>query len=86
MFSLQCPALPLNKTEFDEGGWAGLNVVSTPFKVPKMEYQRERIHSESFKEIPFLWGLWKGVKEPKLIVFLVLAGSAWTAVDIWNGL
>ena len=87
MFSWQCPALLLNKTEFDEGGWAGLNVVSTPFfKVPKMEYQRERINSESFKELPLFWGFMKGSKEPKLLVFLLLAGGAWTAVDIWTGL
>ena len=84
---MQCPVLLLNETEFDEGGWAGLNEYSAPFfKVPKMEDQRERMNSESFKEIPLFWGLWKGIKEPKLLVFLLLAGSAWTAVDIWNGL
>ena len=84
---MQCPVLLINETEFDEGGWAGLNMYSTPFfKVPKMEYQRERINSESFKEIPLFWGLLKGIKEPKFLMFMLLAGSAWTAVDILNGL
>ena len=61
-------------------------MASTPFKVPKMEYQRERQDSESFKEIPLIWGFMKGIKEPKLLIALLLAGGTWTAIDIWNGL
>ena len=85
-FSLQCPALNINATEFDEGGWAGMNVVATPFKVPKMEYREKTRHSETFKDIPFIWGVLKNIKEPKLLIFLFFAGGAWTALDVWKGL
>ena len=82
-FCFQCPILTSNLTSV-EAGWSG-----QPFRPAGPNIgQKKKSHKSSgpFDDLPFLWGLTKGMRDPKLVFLIVISGSTWTILDIYQGL
>ena len=66
-----------------EAEWSG-----QPFRPagPKLGQKKSYKSSDPFSDLPFLWGLTKGMRDPKLVLLIVVSGSTWTLLDIYQGL